>query len=285
MSNPSPKRRVFVLGNPDKEGVHNVIDDVCSFASSRCEVVGSALALDGRAALDAGADLIVVLGGDGTLLAVSRSLGAHQIPLVGLNFGKLGFLAEFTLDQFKANLNTVLGNGQYVSESMILSLSVHRGNTVRFQSLAINDCVVQAGSPFRVVVLAVRIGGIHLTSIQGDGLIVCTPVGSTAHNLSAGGPIMQVGVRAIALTPLCPHSLTHRPLVVEHHAKIEIVVEQANEGTMVTVDGQLGCPLANEDRIAIERYSANMLLVRNPAAPKWHSLVTKMHWGQPPSFD
>jgi NAD+ kinase len=246
--------------------------------------VGTALALDGRAAVDAGADLIVVIGGDGTLLAVSRSLGSQQIPLVGLNFGKLGFLAEFTMDQFRANLDTVLANGRYVSESMILRLSVHRGRAVLFESLAINDCVVQGGFPFRVVGLAVRIGGVHLTSIEGDGLIVCTPVGSTAHNLSAGGPIMQVGVRAIALTPLCPHSLTHRPLVVEHHAKIEIVVERANEGTRVTVDGQLGCPLSNGDRIAIERYGTNMLLVRNPAAPKWHSLVTKMHWGQPPSL-
>ncbi len=283
MPKSTSSRRLFVLGNPDKEGVNEVISKVCTFASSRCEVVGSALTLDGRAAAEAGADLIVVLGGDGTLLSVSRSLGAHQIPLIGLNFGKLGFLAEFTLQQFKANFETVLANGKHVAELMMLHLSISRDHSVQFEGLAINDCVVHAGPPYRVIELAVQIGGIHLTNIQGDGLIVCTPIGSTAHNLSAGGPIMQGGVRAIALTPLCPHSLTHRPLVVEHEARIEIIVKRANEGTMVSVDGQVGCPLDSGDRILIQRYSSNMLLVRNPAAPKWHSLVTKMHWGQPPA--
>jgi len=285
MSATATNRRVFILGNPDKRGVQEMIDDVCSFVASKCELVGKELGLNGQAALKAGADMIVVLGGDGTLLAVSRSLGAKQIPLVGLNFGKLGFLAEFTVEQFKATFATVLANGRFVSERMILDVSVQRGEATVFTSLAVNDCVIQAGSPFRVIELAVRIGGVHLTNIEGDGLIICTPVGSTAHNLSAGGPIMQGGVMAIALTPLCAHSLTHRPMVVEQEAQIEIVVERANKGTAAIVDGQLSCPLSTGDRMATKRFGANMLLVRNPASSKWHGLVTKLHWGQPPSYE
>jgi len=262
-----------------------MIDEVCAFVASKCQLVGRELSLDGQAALSAGADMIVVLGGDGTLLAVSRSLGDRQLPLVGLNFGKLGFLAEFTVEQFKSTFDAVLADGRTISERMILDVSVSRGKEPVFHSLAVNDCVIQAGAPFRVIELAVRIGGMHLTSIEGDGLIICTPVGSTAHNLSAGGPIMQGGVMAIALTPLCAHSLTHRPMVVEHEAKIEIIVEHANPGTMAIVDGQLGCALRDGDCITTVRYGANMLLVRNPASPKWHGLVTKLHWGQPPTYD
>ena len=147
MSNPSPTRRVFVLGNPDKPGVQEAVEDVRSFAESRCDVVGTALRLDGKVALKAGADFLIVLGGDGTLLAVSRSLGSNQIPLVGVNFGKLGFLAEFTVTALKANFAAILANDHYISERMILDLAVHRGQRVCFQSLAVNDCVVQAGPP------------------------------------------------------------------------------------------------------------------------------------------
>lgn len=279
------KESVFILGNPEKPGVQAAIDDVRSFAESRCTIVGTAMGLDGRGALEAGADLIVVIGGDGTLLAVSRSLGAHQIPLLGVNFGKLGFLAEFGVDDLKANLSQVLRDGKLVSEHMILDLAVHRGSKRCFQSLAVNDCVVHAGPPYRLIELAVRINDIHLTKIGGDGLIVCTPVGSTAHNLSAGGPIMQGGVLGIALTPLCAHSLTHRPLVVEHGATIEIVVERANVGTTVTVDGQAQGSLQMGDRITIKRFDSNFLLVRNPSHSPWHGLVTKLRWGQPPCLD
>lgn len=283
MTGSSESRRVFILGNPDKPDVANIIADVGSFAASCCQVVGAAPGLDGGAALDAGADIIVVLGGDGTLLTVCRSLGERQLPMVGVNLGKFGFLAEFTIEEFKAHFAAVLSDDKSISERMTLDVAVHRGSEVCFRSLAVNDCVIQAGPPFRIIELAVNIDGIHLTSIGGDGLIVCTPVGSTAHNLSAGGPIMQGGVLAIALTPLCPHSLTHRPLVVEHEADIEIVVETANPGTAAMVDGQLGSVLLAGDRVKIRRSGVNMLLVRNPAHPRWYSLVAKLRWGQQPS--
>lgn len=280
MSKRAASRRVFILGNPDKPGVHEALKDVRSFAEAHCEVAGAALGFEGGSAIDAGADLLVVLGGDGTLLAVSRSLGENQIPLVGVNFGKLGYLAEFTVDELKTHFDAILKNGDLISERMILQLRVMRGDKCRFDSLAVNDCVVHAGPPFRLIQMSVNLNGVHLTSFGSDGLIVCTPVGSTAHNLSAGGPILQGAVMGIALTPLCAHSLTLRPLVVEDQAEIEIVIRKANPGTTVLVDGQVSAALSEEDRVVIRRSESTFKLVRNPAYPKWHSLVTKLRWGQ-----
>jgi len=285
MSDSSQSRRLFILGNPDKPELAGAIERVRAFADSHCTVVGTSLGFDAQAALDAGADLIVVLGGDGTILAVSRSLGHRQIPLIGINFGKLGFIAEFTLAEFCENFQTLLRDDRYVSERMILDIAVHRDGEVTFKSIAVNDCIVHAGPPFRMIELTVSIDGHHLTTVAGDGFIVCTPVGSTAHNLSAGGPIIQGGVMGIALTPVCPHSLSHQPLVVEHEAAIDIVVTRPNEGTTVMVDGQLGERLEANDRITIRQFDTNMLLMRNPSYPKWHRLVTKLHWGIPLTYD
>ncbi len=283
MPEATAKRRVFILGNPDKAVVHDAIGQVRAFAEKYCEVVGAATGLDAAVALDAGAEFIIVLGGDGTILAVSRSLAERQIPLVGVNFGKLGYLAEFNIDELEAHLKVLLRDDTLVSERAILECCVLRDEVPCFDSLAVNDCVIQAGPPFRVIDMAVRINGDHLTTIVGDGLIVCTPMGSTAHNLSAGGPILQGGVLGIALTPLSPHSLTHRPLVVEYLAEIEIEVQRANHGTAVLFDGQVTFSLRAGDRIRVQRFPACLKLVRNPANPKWHGLVTKLHWGQSPS--
>ena len=278
------KRRVFILGNPDKPDVRSALDDVRALVDTEATLAGSELSLDGQVARDAGADFAIVLGGDGTLLAVARSLGDRQIPLLGVNFGKLGFLAEFTVDELKANFKTVLTDTQYVSERLMLTASVQRGGECCFHSLAVNDCVVHAGPPFRVIELGLAIDDADLTTIGGDGLIVCTPVGSTAHNLSAGGPIVQGRVSGITITPLCAHSLTHRPLVVEQDSRISISVRRANQGTSLIVDGQVGASLSDGDRIDIRRSDSTFLLVRNPTYPKWSRLVTKLRWGQSPNY-
>ena len=173
--------------------------------------MGAELSLDGELALQAGAGRVIVLGGDGTLLGVSRSLGSHQVPLVGVNLGKLGFLAEFTVEELQQQFDRVVSDESLIEQRMLLQVAVLRLRTVRFESLSVNDCVVRAGPPFRMVNLSIAIDGLPLTVVRGDGLIVSTPNGSTAHNLSAGGPIVQSGVKAIVLTPLCPHSLTPPP--------------------------------------------------------------------------
>jgi NAD+ kinase len=278
-------RRVFFVANPDKKNSASALSDLKTFAGSRCQVVGSSLANDGDGAAVAAPDRIVVIGGDGTLIGVARSLGDHQVPLIGVNVGKLGFLAEFSVEEIKGHFDRAIVDDALVRSRAVLQMSIQRDGGPARQSLAINDCVIQAGPPFRIIHLAISIDGEHLTNVAGDGLIVCTPCGSTAHNLSAGGPIMQPDVDAIILTPLCPHSLTHKPLVVERESIIEIHAAVVNEGTTAIVDGQVSYPLGPGDKVTVRRFPHDFLLVRNPQYGRWHKLITKLHWGQSPSLE
>lgn len=282
MSTHAESPRVYLLGNPDKPEAALALERVRSFAETRCELVGTSLGFDGSPAQKARADRLVVLGGDGTLIGVARSLGADQLPIIGVNVGKLGFLAEFSVDDLESCFDRVIAADAAISRRCLLHVTIEHEGGGRENNLAVNDCVIQAGPPFRLIHLDVSINGDHLTRVGGDGLVVCTPTGSTGHNLSAGGPIMQTGVEAIVLTPLCPHSLTHRPLVIEREAVIEIKLEGANDGTTAIVDGQVASPLRPGDRVVIRRFSADLLLVRHPLHAPWHNLVTKLHWGQAP---
>jgi len=285
LSSSSNQRRIFLLANPDKAEAAAALEDLRSFAASRANIVGAQRGMDGHLAVSAGAQRLIVLGGDGTLIGAARSLGSDQIPLIGVNTGKLGFLTEFSLDELKKGFDRAIGDDDCISRRAALQVTITRDGRTRNAHLAINDCVIQAGAPFRIIRLGISINGEHLTDVAGDGLIVCTPSGSTAHNLSAGGPIMQAGVDAIVLTPVCPHSLTHRPLVIEREAVIDITAESVNEGTTATIDGQVPCPLQAGDHVAIRRFTTDFMLVRNPRYAVWHNLVTKLNWGRTPGSD
>ena len=261
------------------------MQDILSFAESRCTITGSSVGLNGKDAVDVGAQRIVIFGGDGTLIGVARSLGNDQIPLIGVNIGKLGFLTEFSIDELKTHFLRVMNEDELISRRSALHISICRNGEVCDSHIAMNDCVIQAGKPFRIINLGVFINNEHLTDLGGDGIIVCTPSGSTAHNLSAGGPIMQPGVDAIILTPMNPHSLTHKPLVVERESVIRIQADRVNEGTTAIVDGQVARPLQHGDEVTIQRFASDFLVVRNPQYTKWHKLVTKLHWGRAPQFN
>lgn len=276
--------RIYLIGNPDKPEVAKQLGELEKFAATHCETVGSTLGFDGCGAIEAKATRLVVIGGDGTLIGVARSLGACQIPIIGVNVGKLGFLTAYSLDDLRDNFVRAISDDSLIGQRAMLRVEVKRNNQIHESMLAVNDCVISAGPPFRIISLGVSIDGEHLTNVRGDGLIVCTPSGSTAHNLSAGGPIMQPGVDAIGLTPLNPHSLTHKPLVVERDSVIVIEADEVNEGTTVIVDGQVSCPLAAGDSVTVRRFESDFLLVRKPGVTPWHKLVTKMHWGQQPAF-
>jgi len=277
-------RRVLLLANPDKPDALAAMDRVSHVAKDRCTIVGVQRLVDGSPAVSERADRIVVFGGDGTLIGVARSLGAHQVPLIGVNVGKLGFLAEFSIDELVAELDQILVDDGLIKRRMMFDVQVRRDGQAAEALTAVNDCVVHAGPPFRIIRLGLSVNGEHLTDVEGDGLIVSTPSGSTGHNLSAGGPILQPGVAAIILTPLNPHSLTHKPLVVERESVIEIEAHDVNEGTMAIIDGQVSCPLAGGDRLEIKRYTQDFLIVRNPRHTLWNKLVGKFHWGRAPNY-
>ncbi|MCG3131868.1 MAG: NAD kinase [Phycisphaerae bacterium] len=273
--------RILILSNPEKPDAIPALERLAAFAQPRAELIGTVPSLDVSSAIAARPDRIIVLGGDGTLIGVARSLGATPFPLVGVNMGKLGFLAEFSLDELCEQFDRVMTDDACVSRRLTLEVTL---TTKKAQHAlpAINDCVIQMGPPFRMIALDVYIDGERLTHLRGDGLAVCTPTGSTAHSLSAGGPVMAAELRAIGVTPLNAHSLTHRPIVVGPDATIEVRPVAVNSGSSVIVDGQTAMPLHEGDVLRIRRFPADFLLVRNPSLSPWDNLVRKLHWGQSP---
>ncbi len=272
--------RVIVIYNPDKPQVEATLSSLLAELNRRVEVVATGGINETAGLTEARPDRIIVLGGDGSILAVVRTLRDRQVPIVGVNFGKLGFLAEFTAEELHQNLDAAVTDPGIVSRRMMMVAQVvgNGGHTAR--SVAVNDCVVQAGPPYRMIELSVSVDGDYLTHMRGDGLVLATPSGSTAHNMSVGGPICQPETRAIILSPISAHSLTHRPLVFDGDSTIEVVACGVNAGTTLVIDGQLPLPVSAGNRITVSRCPQDFLLVRNPSQTRWHTLTTKLKWGR-----
>jgi NAD+ kinase len=226
-------------------------------------------------------DLLIVLGGDGTLISAAHNLGADQLPILGINLGKLGFLTEFTLAQLEAFGDQLLHGPLPISRRMMLDVEIVDGESV-YSTLAVNDCVIAAGPPFRIMPLNIQVDDDEVARLRGDGLIVATPTGSTAHNLSAGGPIIEPQASSILLTPMCPHTLTFRPMVLEGKRRITVYLREAHEGAHLVVDGRIVRPLAPTERVRIRRHKSDFLLVRNPRENSWAGLRRKLMWGAAP---
>lgn len=278
-----PARRAYLVGNPHKDAVHAVFEDLKNWIPRHAELVGAEIGLDPARIVAAKPDRVIVLGGDGTLLCVSGALGDSQLPLIGVNLGKLGYLAEFTADALKACFADAMNNAALITHRMMLDILVNGAGRPNVSERAVNDFVIRDGPPFRMIELDVSIDGEHLTEISGDGLIIATPTGSTAYNMSAGGPLLHPATTGMVLTPICPHALTYRPLVVPATSSIEIVARRVNPGTVVSVDGQRTLPLKADQRLVIRRSAHACQLVRNPTVPAWKTLVTKLKWGARPT--
>jgi NAD+ kinase len=260
----------------------DVLERVKAFISSRANLVFAELTYESFRALDAQPDLMVVLGGDGTLISVVHGLGERQVPILGVNLGKLGYLAEFTLEELENECAYLFENGVPVRRRLLLDVKLQKRGGTEKSCLAVNDCVLLAGTPFRMIEMAIESDGDRVADVRGDGLIVATPSGSTAHNLSAGGPILEPTASAYILTPICPHALTYRPVVMDAVRTVEIELLQGNEGTTVSIDGQRNLYLSEGDRLCIRRFEADFQLVRNPGKSAWWSLSRKLMWGAGP---
>ncbi|MEK6703840.1 MAG: NAD(+)/NADH kinase [Planctomycetota bacterium] len=239
--------------------------------------------------LAASADLVVVLGGDGSLLGQARRIAGLGVPVLGVNFGRLGFIAEFELHALTEQAAAIFGDGPLQTRELrFLSVSIARADgSVGFEAIALNEAVITAGPPYRVIQLAISIDSLPGPSFGGDGLIVSTPTGSTAYNLSAGGPIVAPGVDAFTITPIAPHSLSFRPILVPGTSQIELTLSRANadpgsEGTTLILDGQVMQPLRTGDRVLIRRAEETLRFVVNPRADFWSALTTKLRWAEPP---
>jgi NAD+ kinase len=277
-------RRVALMGSPDKDGARAILERARRWLDGRAEVVFSEVTYESQRALAQRPDLLMVLGGDGSLIAAVHSLREHQLPILGINLGKLGYLADFTIEELEREGDFLFSGQLPITRRSMMDVSLDHIDGRSTHSPAVNDCVVLAGPPFHMIRVTVAVDGDEVADVRGDGLIVATPSGSTAHNLAAGGPILEPTGEAFILTPICPQALTYRPLVLNGKRRIVVRVAQANPGTTVAIDGRTAHSFQSSDRIVITRYAADFQLVRNPKRSEWHALRRKLRWGEGPNM-
>jgi NAD+ kinase len=223
-------------------------------------------------------DLVVVLGGDGTLLSAARDLASYKIPIIGINLGKLGFLTDIPANTMDQMLGEVL-DGQYSEEiRTMLETTIHREGQVVNKTVALNDLVITKGSQGSMIELAVSVDDQFVYDMRADGLIVSTPTGSTAYALSSGGPILHPGLDAIVLAPICPHTLSNRPIALSSRSRVEIVL-QKGEGAFANFDVQDNFPLDQGDRLVITTHQNGIRLLHPKQYNYFAMLREKLHWG------
>jgi NAD+ kinase len=226
-------------------------------------------------------EFIVVMGGDGTILSVARHYGRLGLPLLGVNLGGLGFLTEISLDELYPTLEEHLLPGNFeLEERMILAVSLIRKGEAIWQENVLNDAVINKGALARIAELATWIDGEHLTTYRADGLIVSTPTGSTAYTLSAGGPIAYPTLRHIILLPICPHTLSNRPIILPETVTVAVTLDDKVQDLYLTLDGQVGQTLQSRDRLEVRAGAYNIKLVKSPRRSHFEILRTKLGWGE-----
>lgn len=229
-------------------------------------------------------DLIVVLGGDGSLLGMANRIvrAGVDIGILGINFGSLGFLTEVTLEEVQSALESAVNGSADVEQRMTLRGQVMRGGRAADDRVALNDIVVNRGSLSRIIDMSITIDGHPVTNVRADGLIVTTPTGSTAYNLAAGGPIVHPAVDALVVTPIAPHTLTYRPIVIPGSSEVRIkpLTDGSTDELYATFDGQHGVPLESGDEIVVRQGAQRLKLVRGPSRSYFDVLRQKLKWGQ-----
>ena len=226
------------------------------------------------------ADMLVVLGGDGTMLAAARLVEGRPIPILGVNAGGLGFLTAVTREAACTALERVFSKSFSEEERLMLRVRVMRRGEEIIAAAALNDAVVSKGALSHMVQLEISINGQFVTRLRGDGLIVSTPTGSTAYSMAAGGPILNPSVHALILTPICPHTLTNRPIVVPQDVRLEVVLVSKDQGAAATFDGQVGIALQQGDTVEIRASNNKTRLIRFPDRSYYDMLSNKLKWGE-----
>jgi len=225
-------------------------------------------------------EMVVVLGGDGTLISVARMIGDREVPILGVNLGSLGFLTEITLDELCASVERYSTGNYKISERMMLKVAVVRNGEVIEEKRVLNDVVITKGALARIIDLETTINGSYLTTFKGDGLIISTPTGSTGYSLSAHGPILYPELECFVITPICPHTLTNRPIVVASDSLISIELKCLKETVFLTLDGQVGIELKCGDEIRVRKSEYQTRLIISDSKDYFEILRTKLKWGE-----
>ena len=227
-----------------------------------------------------GVDLILVLGGDGTMIATARMIGNAEVPVIGVNYGGLGYLAEFPLGELFAALDAILAGQYQVQRRLMLAVELWRGEELITRNRVLNDVVMNKSALARIIEIEAYLNDQFVNSFRADGLIVATPTGSTAYNLSAGGPVIFPSMNVVVITPICPFTLSNRPIVVPDESLIEVRLMTDNEEVALTLDGQVGFPLKVRDRVVIRKSKTTFNLVQPPNRNYFDVLRDKLKWGR-----
>jgi len=225
-------------------------------------------------------DSLIVLGGDGTLLSAVRAMEGENIPILGVNLGGLGFLTEITLEELYPVLERILEGKMQVEKRMKLSAIVLRGGERFGEYSVLNDVVISKSVLARIINVRSNIDGAYVTTYRGDGVILATPTGSTAYSLAAGGPIVHPSMDSILITPICPHALTNRPLLIPDRATVELTLESEESDVQLTLDGQVGCALHPFDRVVVTKARDYVFFIKSPFKDYFQVLRTKFKWGE-----
>ncbi len=277
--------KLVIFGDPKKGHVAEVIKDFLGFAKGKADVVASYGIDECTVDILKEADFAVVFGGDGSITSAARQLSQVNVPVIGVNLGKLGFLAEFSVRELKEFLPSLTSGKLHIEKRMMLRCRIFNEGQEKFCSAAINDVFITAGPPFKMIELKMSVDGQSaIDGLVSDGLIIATPTGSTAYNLSAAGPILSANMEAMVITPICPHSFSFRPIVINADSKVEVFGVSVNEGTTVSIDGQISCKLSIDDVVKIERNKGDFLVVNNPLRTQWDTLATKLSWAEKPKY-
>jgi len=225
-------------------------------------------------------DLIIVLGGDGTLLSASRHLQGKEVPILGVNLGGLGFLTETSVEELPSMLEKVIKGDFDISKRVMLLVTVKRGNDYVFEFSILNDAVITKDALARIIDIETYVNEEYLTTYKGDGLIFSTPTGSTGYSLAAGGPLIYPSLANIMVTPICPHMLTNRPIILPEGVTARAVLSSKEEKVLLTIDGQIGFPLEYGDEVIVKRSPYTASLVKSSSKGYFEILRTKLKWGE-----
>ena len=283
-------KTIGVISRPRRENLSAVVPKLFQWLEGRGlrifydeETAGALPALSkplSREQIADNSEILVVLGGDGTLLAAARVAASRGIPILPVNMGSLGFLTSFTVDELYPALEETLAGRSSMSERVMLDVELLRGSASLDKQHVLNDAVVNKSALARMIELELCIDGDFVCRYRADGLVVATPTGSTAYSLSAGGPIVHPSVEAFVITPICPHTLTDRPVVVRDFCTVEVKLTGNAEDVYLTLDGQKGIPMQENDRIRITRSPLRLKLIQPPKKSYFEILRNKLKWGE-----
>jgi len=282
--------RIGIIAKPRGESADKIVRDICAWLIKRnkeiildhdtAKLAHQPVNVQFKADIPSLVDLIIVLGGDGTLISVARLIGESLIPVVAVNLGRLGFLTEVTIVEMYDVLDNVLEGHFDISKRMLLETSLYRKGETIVTYNVLNDAVINKSALARIIELETYVDNVFLTKYRADGLIISSPTGSTAYSLSAGGPILFPTLESIILSPICPHTLTHRPIVLPASVSVEVILNTSDLDVTLTLDGQTGFILKEDDVIKIKKAKHYLHLIHAKEKDYFAVWREKLNWGQ-----